>query len=106
MKLLLNDTFDVLLQKVTLPADPAPAKLELLSTFCQASVPAPLSTYIAQSPTSQSVIPDRFVEPATLTIQNFPLSCVVPARVGVSVDAFQFPSKANPEGMFPISVST
>ena len=95
-----------MLQKATLPAAPKPDNVELLSTFCQASVPAPLSTYIAQSPTAQSVIPDRFVEPATLTIQNFPLSCVVPARVGVSVDAFQFPSKANPEGIFAISVST
>ena len=58
----------MLLQKVTLPAAPCPAKLELLSTFCQASVPAPFETKTAQSPTAQSVIPDKLVEPATLTI--------------------------------------
>ena len=48
-------------------AVPLPSIAEVLSIFCQVSV-APTSTNIAQSPTCQSVIPSKFVVPATLTI--------------------------------------
>ena len=74
----------------------------MLSTFCQASVPAPCSTYIAQSPTFQSVIPLKFVEPATVTIQNCPL--LGDEDGGLPVLASQFPSNAKPEGIVPIAV--
>lgn len=50
--------------KLTVPVYPFTEATEsVLSTFCQA-VPA----NIAQSPTFQSVMPLRFVEPSTLTI--------------------------------------
>ena len=49
-------------------------------------------TYIAQSPTFQSVIPDRFVLPAVETIQNCPLTG--DAEGGLPVLASQVPSKA------------
>ena len=42
------------------PPVPIPSNTDELSTFCHPSVPAPLSTYIAQSPTFQSVIPLKF----------------------------------------------
>ena len=74
----------------------------MLSTFCHPSVPAPVLTYIAQSPTFQSVMPSKSVLPATDTIQNCPLSGDAPDRSGVSVFAFQLPSKDKPEGMLAI----
>ena len=46
---------------------PVPVIAEVLSIFCHVSV-APDSIKIAQSPTFQSVIPSKFVLPATLTI--------------------------------------
>ena len=50
--------------KETAPVNPLTETTEsVLSTFCQAP---PLN--IAQSPTFQSVIPFKFVEPATETI--------------------------------------
>ena len=54
----------------TVPPVPDPSNTDELSTFCHPSVPDPATTYIAQSPTFQSVIPDKLVLPATDTIQN------------------------------------
>ena len=55
---------------VTFCPVPDPSNTDELSTFCHPSVPDPATTYIAQSPTFQSVIPDKLVLPATDTIQN------------------------------------
>ena len=46
---------------------PVPVNTEELSIFCQVVTP-PETTAIAQSPTSQSVIPPKLVVPATDTI--------------------------------------
>ena len=97
-------TFDVLVQYVNSVAAPSPDSVEELSTFCQPSVPAPVATYIAQSPISQSSIPSKSVSPATVTIQNWPLLGDNPDKSGESVSAFQFPSNAKPEGIVPIAV--
>jgi hypothetical protein len=45
---------------------PTPSNTDVLSIFCQVSV-APTSTNTAQSPTFQSVIPSRLVDPSTET---------------------------------------
>ena len=48
-------------------AVPVPVTADVLSIFSHWSL-APCSINIAQSPTCQSVIPSKFVLPATLTI--------------------------------------
>ena len=55
------------LQYATLFAAPAPSNTDVLSILSHVSV-APASTNTAQSPTFQSVMPSKFVEPATETM--------------------------------------
>ena len=66
--IVLSASEDVAVHLAILLEEPKPPKVEVLSIFCQASVPAPSDTYTAQSPTTQSVIPSKFVLPATETI--------------------------------------
>ena len=92
--------------KATLWPVPCPSNTEELSTFCHPFAPAPSTTYIAQSPTFQSVMPLKLVAPFTETIQNWPLLAVNADKSGVSVSAFQVPSKLKPAGISPIKFLT